>query len=49
MVQRAFLAALDGTYAEVTTTGEIITMLQQPALGDADGHSLDAEGGHECR
>jgi nicotinamidase-related amidase len=49
MVQRAFLAALDGTYAEVTTTGEIVTMLQQLALGDADGHSLDAEGGHECR
>jgi nicotinamidase-related amidase len=49
MVQRAFLAALKGTYAEVTTTGEIVTMLQQPALGDADGHSLDAEVGHECR
>ena len=49
MVQRAFLAALNGTYAEVATTGEIVTMLQQPTLGDADVHSLDAEGGHECR
>ena len=49
MVQRAFLAALNGTYAEVTTTGEIVTMLQQQALGDADVHSLDAEGRHECR
>jgi nicotinamidase-related amidase len=49
MVQRAFLAALNGTYAQVMTTGEIVTMLQQLALGDADGHLLDAEGGHECR
>jgi nicotinamidase-related amidase len=49
MVQRAFLAALDGTYAEVTTTGEIATMVQQLALGHADDHSLDGEGGHECR
>jgi nicotinamidase-related amidase len=49
MVQRAFLAALKGTYAEVTTTGEIVTMVQQLALSDADVHSLDTEGGHECR
>jgi len=49
MVQRAFLAALNGTYAQVTTTGEIVTMVEQPALGDTDIHSLDAEGGHECR
>jgi nicotinamidase-related amidase len=42
MVQRAFLAALNGTYAQVTTTGEIVTMVQQ--LSDADRH---AEGGHE--
>src|SRR5450756_1442039 len=49
MVQRAFLAALNGTYAEVTTTGEIVTMVQQQALGDADVRSLGAEGGHECR
>ena len=49
MVQRAFLAALNGTYAQVATTGKIVTMLQQLALGDADGHSLDTETGHECR
>jgi nicotinamidase-related amidase len=49
MVQRAFLAALNGTYAEVATTGEIVTMLQQSALGDTDVHSLGGEGGHECR
>ena len=47
MVQRAFLAALNGTYAQVTTTGEIVTMVQQPALDDADAHSLDVEGRHE--
>jgi len=47
IVQRAFLAALNGTYAQVTTTGEIVTMVQQ--LGDADVRSLGAEGGHECR
>src|SRR5450756_1514060 len=49
MVQRAFLAALNGTYAQVITTGEIVTMVQQPALGNADVRSLGAEGGHECR
>ena len=27
----------------------IFTMVQQPALGDADVRSLGAEGGHECR
>jgi nicotinamidase-related amidase len=27
----------------------IFTMVQQPALGDTDIHSLDGEGGHECR
>ena len=48
MVQRAFLAALNGTYAQVITTGEIVTMVQQPTLGDADAHSLDVEGRHEC-
>jgi nicotinamidase-related amidase len=47
MVQRAFLAALNGTYAQVITTGEIVTMVQQ--LSDNDSHPLDAEGGHECR
>jgi len=49
MVQRAFLAALNGTYAQVTTADEVVTMVQQLALGDADGHPLDAEDGHECR
>lgn len=49
MVQQAFLAALNGTYAEVTTTDEIVTMVQQPALGDADSHPLNAEGRHECQ
>jgi nicotinamidase-related amidase len=47
MVQRAFLAALNGTYAQVITTGEIIMMVQRPALDDADAHSLDVEGRHE--
>jgi nicotinamidase-related amidase len=47
MVQRAFLAALNGTYAQVITTGEIVTMVQQPALGNADVHSLGGEGRHE--
>jgi nicotinamidase-related amidase len=47
MVQRAFLAALNGTYAQVITTGEIVTMVQQPALGNADIHSLGGEGRHE--
>jgi hypothetical protein len=42
MVQRAFLAALKGTYAQVTTTDEIVTMVQQ--LGDTDGHLLDGGG-----
>ena len=42
MVQRAFLAALKGTYAQVTTTDEIVTMVQQ--LGDTDGHPLDGGG-----
>jgi len=49
MVQRAFLAALNGTYAQVITTGKIVTMVQQPALGNADVHSLGAEGEHECQ
>ncbi len=38
MVQRAFLAALDKTYAEVATTDAVITMFQQLRLGEAVGH-----------
>src|SRR5450830_1991175 len=49
MVQRAFLAALDGTFGMVMATNKVVLLLQQPTLGDADVHSLDAEGGHECR
>jgi nicotinamidase-related amidase len=45
-VQRTALAALNGTYAEVTTTEAIVAMLQQPP-DCVDGHSLDAESRHE--
>jgi nicotinamidase-related amidase len=38
MVQRAFLSALDKTYAEATTTDAVITMFQQLTLGEAVGH-----------
>lgn len=47
-VQRTALAALNGTYAEVTTTEAIVAMIQRPP-DCADGHSLDEEGEHECR
>jgi nicotinamidase-related amidase len=38
MVQRAFLAALDGTYGRVMNTDDIIMMVQQSTPGEGVGH-----------
>jgi nicotinamidase-related amidase len=45
-VQRTTLAALNGTYAEVTTTEAIVAMMQQ-SPDCADGHSPNTEGRRE--